>query len=244
MIDSENTQEENINITLSVPIEQLRGIAPINYTKLSEMVLEQISISDLASDVKDNIDMDDLASDVKDNIDMDSLASDVKDYIDMRSLASDVKDYIDMDDFASDVSNHMKDDSTSFAEKLNDLMKDYNPINSCETGKKATKVAINAIRYDIMCHLYGQNGNELDVTITDVLRKFIKQEMLAKQEEEELSKYMANNEQDNKNFTLNEVYQILSKASDMNQNLLGSLIGDFNKFADNKATEQITIKAD
>lgn len=233
MIDSENTQEENINITLSVPIEQLRGIAPINYTKLSEMVLEQISISDLASDVKDNFDMSDLAESVAKELDMDSLAKEVKDNIDMEDFASDVKDYFDMDDIANDVSNLIKDDSTSFDEKLNDLMEDYNPINSCETGKRATKVVINAIRYDIMCHLYGQDKSKLDVTITDVLKKFIKQEVRTQEIE-----------QSKKKFTLNEVYQILSKSSDMNQNLLSSLIGDFNKFEDNKATEQITIKAD
>ena len=232
MIDSENTQEENINITLSVPIEQLRGIAPINYTKLSEMVLEQISISDLASDVKDNFDMSDLAESVAKELDMDSLAKEVKDNIDMEDFASDVKDYFDMDDIANDVSNLIKDDSTSFDEKLNDLMEDYNPINSCETGKRATKVVINAIRYDIMCHLYGQDESKLDVTITDVLRKFIKQEL-------------ASIEEAKTTFTIGEIIDVLTGINSVNHKITEIVVA-FSKAKPPamKTLGEVKIKAD
>ena len=223
-----NEEMQNVNVTISVPVKDIAGLVAIDYDKLTSKVYDELDMSSIASDVIDNIDFDDLI----DKLDMDDIASSLKDSID-------ISDYIDTSDVASNAA-----DMIDVEEKVQDLLSSYDPANGCALGESASKAMINAIRYDIMCHLYGQDKSKLDVTITDVLRKFIKQEILAKQEEEELSKYMANNEQDNKNFTLNEVYQILSKASDMNQNLLGSLIGDFNKFADNKATEQITIKAD
>lgn len=142
-------QEENVNITLSIPISELAGLVPVDYKTITEKVINEIDMDDLASNVKDSLDMED--------------------------LASDVKDYIDMDDLASDVRSNM--DIESVEDKVTNMLEQYDVLNGCETAKLATEVIIEAIRYDIMTHLYGSDKSKMNVTMTDTLRRFIQQEI-------------------------------------------------------------------
>ena len=96
---------------------------------------------------------------------------------------------------------------------------------------------INAIRYDIMCNIYGKDKSKLDVTITDVLRKFIRQEMNIKQEIEQP-------QQSQQNFTLSEIYQVLNKTPNMHSSLLAYLVDEFNRIGSAKLAKETVVKAD
>ena len=184
MIQSENTamQKENVNITLSIPVSELSGLVPVNYKTLAKEVLKEIDMEELGTEVKNNLDLDD--------------------------LASDVKGYIDIDDLASDVRNNMSDDS-SVEDKIQDMLESYDIMNGCNTAQLATKVMIEAIRYDITTHLYGSDKSKLDVTMTSVLRKFIQQEIV--KNNEEASK-------NNETFTFGQVVNVLDSMTDLDFN--------------------------
>ena len=160
--DGNGNEIQNVNVTISVPVKDIAGLVAINYEELASKVYDNLDFSSIASDAVDEIDSDDLIE----KIDMDDLAKsfqdriDISDYIDTGVVASDAADMIDVED------------------KVQDLLSSYNPVNDCTLGNLASKAMINAIRYDIMCNLYGQDKSKLDVTITDVLRKFIKQEII------------------------------------------------------------------
>ena len=216
-----NEEMQNVNVTISVPIKDIAGLVAINYEELATKVYDNLDISSITSDVVDEMD----SSDLIDKIDMDDLATSFKDQID-------ISDYIDTSDVASNAA-----DMIDVEDKVKDLLYSYDPTNACDLGDSASKAMINAIRYDIMCHLYGQDKSKLDVTITDVLRKFIRQEMNMKQELDKA-------QQNQHNFTLGEIYQVLSKTPDMSSNLLTYLVDEFNKIGNAKLTEDIIIKAD
>ena len=74
-------QENNVNITLSIPASELSGLVPVDYKTITEKVLEEIDMSDLASDLKEYIDMDDLAGDVKGYMDTESVEDKVTDML-------------------------------------------------------------------------------------------------------------------------------------------------------------------
>lgn len=216
-----NEEMQNVNVTISVPVKDIAGLVAINYEELASKVYDNLDISSITSDVVDEMD----SSDLIDKIDMDDLATSFKDQID-------ISDYIDTSDVASNAA-----DMIDVEDKVKDLLYSYDPTNACDLGDSASKAMINAIRYDIMCHLYGQDKSKLDVTITDVLRKFIRQEMNMKQELDKA-------QQNQHNFTLGEIYQVLSKTPDMSSNLLTYLVDEFNKIGNAKLAEDIIIKAD
>lgn len=216
-----NEEMQNVNVTISVPVKDIAGLVAINYEELASKVYDNLDISSITSDVVDEMDSDDLIE----KIDMDDLATSFKDQID-------ISDYIDTSDVASNAA-----DMIDVEDKVKDLLYSYDPTNACDLGDSASKAMINAIRYDIMCHLYGQDKSKLDVTITDVLRKFIRQEMNMKQELDKV-------QQNQHNFTLGEIYQVLSKTPDMSSNLLTYLVDEFNKIGNAKLAEDIITKAD
>jgi len=156
-----NEEMQNVNVTISVPIKDIAGLVAINYEELTTKVYNELDFSSIASDVVDEMNSDDLIE----RIDMDDLATSFKDQID-------ISDYIDTSDIASSAA-----DMIDVEDKISDLLSSYDPANGCGLGNEASKAMINAIRYDIMCHLYGQDKSKLDVTITDVLRRFIQQEI-------------------------------------------------------------------
>ena len=203
-------QEEKVSITLSIPASELSGLVPINYKTLAKEVLKEIDMDDLASDVKDNFDMSDLASDVKDNFDMSDLASDVKDCINMKDLASDVKDNLDMDDFANDIARNIRDDAESVEERISELMDGYDARSDCQTSKKATKVIISAIRYDIMTHLDSKSSYDLDSTMTGTLRRFI-QKIIDNNNEQIAQKY--------ETLTFGQVVDVLDSIQGLDFNI-------------------------
>ena len=219
--DGNGNEIQNVNVTISVPVKDIAGLVAINYEELASKVYDNLDFSSIASDAVDEIDSDDLIE----KIDMDDLVRNFKDQID-------ISDYIDTNEVASDAA-----DMIDVEDKVKDLLRSYDPTNACDLGDSASKAMINAIRYDIMCHLYGQDKSKLDVTITDVLRKFIRQEMNMKQELDQA-------QQNQHNFTLGEIYEILSKTPDMNSNLLTYLVYEFNKIGNAKLSEDIIIKAD
>ena len=216
-----NEEMQNVNVTISVPVKDIAGLVAIDYDKLTSKVYDELDMSSIASDVIDNIDFDDLIN----KLDMDDIASSLKDSID-------ISDYIDTSDVASNAA-----DMIDVEEKVQDLLSSYDPANGCALGESASKAMINAIRYDIMCHLYGQDKSKLDVTITDVLRKFIRQEMNMKQE-------LDKKQQNHRNFTLSEIYQVLNNAPNMHSSLLSYLVNEFNIIRNTESTEEIVIKAD
>ena len=116
-------QENNVNITLSIPASELSGLVPVDYKTITEKVLEEIDMSDLASDLKGYM------------------------------------------------------DTESVEDKVTDMLESYDVMNGCETAKLATRVIIEAIRYDITTHLYGSDKSKVDSTMTSALRKFIQQEI-------------------------------------------------------------------
>ena len=192
--DGNGNEIQNLNVTLSVPVKDIAGLIAINYEELSSKVIGQLDMSALASDVVDEISTNDLVEKVIDGIDMDDLARSFKDQID-------ISDYIDTSEITSDAA-----DMIDVEDKVQDLLNNYNPSSACALGDLASKAMINAIRYDIMCHLYGQDKSQIDETITDVLRKFIIQE-LAKIEEAKTT------------FTLGEIVDVLSKINDVDNKI-------------------------
>lgn len=219
--DGNGNEIQNVNVTISVPVKDIAGLVTINYEELVSKVYDNLDFSSIASDVVDEIDSDDLIE----KIDMDDLAKSF-------NLHIDISDYIDTDEVASSAA-----DMIDVQDKVQALLSSYDPINSCDLGVLASKAMINAIRYDIMCHLYGQDKSKLDVTITDVLRKFIRQEINMKQEIDKV-------QQGQQNFTLNEIYQVLNKTPNMHSSLLAYLVNEFNKIGNAKLTEETVIKAD
>jgi len=222
MIDSGYTQEESVNITLSVPVEKLRGIVPIDYAIISEKVLNEIDMSNLAESVMKELDIDDLTSDIKDNIDMSDFASDVCDYIDKDSLANELKGYLD----GSFITNH-----------INDLMGDYDASHKCKTGENASRIIINAIRYDLMCSTYGSDKSILDVTITDILSKFVQKE-IAKNNEEIAKK--------NESLTFEQVVNVLDSIPGLDFNTKFQIRNALTNalYAENTLQVDTIIKAD
>lgn len=216
-----NEEMQNVNVTISVPVKDIAGLVAIDYEELTSKVYDNLDMNSIASDVVDEMD----SSDLIEKIDMYDLAKSFKDSID-------ISDYIDTNEIASNAV-----DMIDFADQVKDLLISYDPLNACDLGDAASKAMINAIRYDIISHLYGQDKSKLDVTITDVLRKFIRQEMNMKQELDKV-------QQNQYNFTLGEIYQVLSKTPDMSSNLLTYLVDEFNKIGNTKLSEDIVIKAD
>lgn len=216
-----NEEMQNVNVTISVPVKDIAGLVAIDYEELTSKVYDNLDMNSIASDVVDEMD----SSDLIEKIDMYDLARSFKDSID-------ISDYIDTNEIASNAV-----DMIDFADQVKDLLISYDPLNACDLGDAASKAMINAIRYDIISHLYGQDKSKLDVTITDVLRKFIRQEMNMKQELDKV-------QQNQYNFTLGEIYQVLSKTPDMSSNLLTYLVDEFNKIGNTKLSEDIVIKAD
>lgn len=216
-----NEEMQNVNVTISVPVKDIAGLVAIDYEELTSKVYDNLDMNSIASDVVDEMD----SSDLIEKIDMYDLAKSFKDSID-------ISDYIDTNEIASNAV-----DMIDFADQVKDLLISYDPLNACDLGDAASKAIINAIRYDIISHLYGQDKSKLDVTITDVLRKFIRQEMNMKQELDKV-------QQNQYNFTLGEIYQVLSKTPDMSSNLLTYLVDEFNKIGNTKLSEDIVIKAD
>lgn len=216
-----NEEMQNVNVTISVPVKDIAGLVAIDYEELTSKVYDNLDMNSIASDVVDEMD----SSDLIEKIDMYDLARSFKDSID-------ISDYIDTNEIASNAV-----DMIDFADQVKDLLISYDPLNACDLGDAASKAMINAIRYDIISHLYGQDKSKLDVTITDVLRKFIRQEMNMKQELDKV-------QQNQYNFTLGEIYQVLSKTPDMSSSLLTYLVDEFNKIGNTKLSEDIVIKAD
>lgn len=217
-------QEENVNITLSIPVSELSGLVPVDYKKITKEVLNEIDMEFLASNVRENIDMDDFASDVKDCIDMSDLASDVKDCFDMSDLANDVKDYI-------------KEDRESVEDQINDLMERYDVLSDCHTSKQATKIIINAIRYDIMNHLNDSDEYDLDSTMTGTLRRFI-QKVITKNNEETA--------RNNETFTFGQVVDILDSMPGLDFNTKFQIRNALTNVLYNKkvSSVDVIIKAD
>ena len=201
-LNNMTVNEENVNITVSIPVNQLSGFTAIDYKKVTEKVLEEIDIDDLASNVKNSIDMDD--------------------------LASDVKDYIDMDDLASDVRNNM--DVESVEDKVAYMLEQYDVLNPCETAKLATEVIIEAIRYDIMTHLYGSDKSKMNNTMTDTLRRFIQQEIARERD----------------TYTINQIDSVLNSISELDFDTKWKIRSALTvlRYEENKSSEDIVIKAD
>ena len=222
--DGNGNEIQNVNVTLSVPVKDIAGLVAIDYDNLTSKVYDELDMSSIASDVIDNIDY----SDLIDKLDMDDIASSLKDSID-------ISDYID----TSEVANNAAD-MIDVEDKVKDLLSSYDPVNGCDLGDLASKAMINAIRYDIMCHLYGQDKSKLDVTITDVLRKFIRQEVNMKQELDKV-------QQNQHNFTIDQIWGVLNRTPDMNEDMLLYVISELNKsrIATKSVNEtDIIIKAD
>ena len=223
--DENGNEIQNIRVTISVPVKDIAGLAAVNY--------DNFDYDTLSSKVKDEMDMSSLASDVMDEIDTDDLAEKVIDSINMKDLASAltdsiiISDYIDTDQIASEAA-----DQIDVEDKIHTLLNDYSPSNSCGVGNAATKAIINAIRYDIMSNLYGQDRSNVDVTITDILKKFIKQE-LTRIEEEKTT------------FTIGEIIDVLTGINSVNHKITEIVVA-FSKAKPQamKTSEDIIIKAD
>jgi len=223
--DENGNEMQNVSVTISVPVKDIAGLAAVNY--------DNFDYDTLSSKVKDEMDMSSLASDVMDEIDTDDLAEKVVDSLNMKDLARAltdsiiISDYIDTDQIASEAA-----DQIDVEDKIHTLLNDYSPSNSCGVGNAATKAMINAIRYDIMNHLYGRDKSNVDVTMTDVLIKFIRQE-LARIEEEKTT------------FTIGEIIDVLTGINGVN-NKITEIVIAFSKSKPQvmKTSEDIIIKAD
>jgi hypothetical protein len=106
----------------------------------------------------------------------------------------------------------------------------YDPVNGCALANEASKAMINAIRYDIMSHLYGQDKSKLDVTITDVLRRFIQQEIA----------------RGRKTYTFDEIGNVLDSIPELDSNIKFKIrtILTTTMYKENVPSEDIIIKAD
>ena len=229
-----NEEMQSVSVTLSVPVKDIAGLVAINYKELASKVYDEFDMRVLACDLAEEIDTDDLIEkidmddlvekididDIVKKIDMDDLAKSFKDQID-------ISDYIDTDQIASEAA-----DQIDVEDKIYTLLSGYSPSNSCEVGNAATKAMINAIRFDIMNNLYGQDRSHLDVTMTDVLRKFIKQEL-------------ASIEEAKTTFTIGEIIDVLTGINSVNHKITEIVVA-FSKAkppAMNTLGE-VTIKAD
>ena len=222
--DGNGNEIQNVNVTISVPVKDIAGLVAIDYEELATKVYDNLDISSITSDVVDEMD----SNDIIEKIDMDDLARSFKDQID-------ISDYIDTNEISSNAA-----DMIDVEDKVKDLLYSYDPANGCALGESASKAMINAIRYDIMCHLYGQDKSKLDVTITDVLRKFIRQEINMKQELDKV-------QQNQKDFTIEQIWGVLNRTPDMNEDMLLFVISELNniKAATKSVNEpDIIIKAD
>ena len=224
-LNTNNDEMQNVSVTISVPVKDIAGLAAVNYDNfdydtLSSKVRDEIDMSSLASDVVDEIDMDDVADKVIENMNMKDLARSLSDSII-------ISDYIDTEQIAVDAADQLDIDN-----KVHTLLDQYNPANACDLGNSATKAMINAIRYDIMHHLYGHDKSNVDVTMTDVLRKFIRQE-LTRIEEEKTT------------FTIGEIVDVLNGINGVN-NKITEIVIAFSKSKPQvmKTSEDIVIKAD
>jgi hypothetical protein len=209
-----NEEMQNVNVTISVPVKDIAGLVAINYEELTTKVYNELDFSSIASDVVDEIDSDDLIE----RIDMDDLAKSFKDQID-------ISDYIDADQISANAA-----DMIDVEDKISDLLSTYDPVNGCALANEASKAMINAIRYDIMSHLYGQDKSKLDVTITDVLRRFIQQEIA----------------RGRKTYTFDEIGNVLDSIPELDSNIKFKIrtILTTTMYKENVPSEDIIIKAD
>jgi transcriptional regulator of NAD metabolism len=209
-----NEEIQNVNVTISVPVKDIAGLVAINYEDLASKVYSEFDLSSIASDVVDEMDSDDLIE----KIDMDDLARSFKDQID-------ISDYIDEEQISANAA-----DMISVEDKISDLLSTYDPVNGCALANEASKAMINAIRYDIMSHLYGQDKSKLDVTITDVLRRFIQQEIA----------------RGRKTYTFDEIANVLDSISELDSNIKFKIRTTLTTmmYKENVPSEEIIIKAD
>ena len=209
-----NEEIQNVNVTISVPVKDIAGLVAINYEDLASKVYSEFDLSSIASDVVDEMDSDDLIE----KIDMDDLARSFKDQID-------ISDYIDEEQISANAA-----DMINVEDKISDLLSTYDPVNGCALANEASKAMINAIRYDIMSHLYGQDKSKLDVTITDVLRRFIQQEIA----------------RGRKTYTFDEIANVLDSISELDSNIKFKIRTTLTTmmYKENAPSEEIIIKAD
>ena len=209
-----NEEIQNVNVTISVPVKDIAGLVAINYEDLASKVYSEFDLSSIASDVVDEMDSDDLIE----KIDMDDLARSFKDQID-------ISDYIDEEQISANAA-----DMIDVEDKISDLLSTYDPVNGCALANEASKAMINAIRYDIMSHLYGQDKSKLDVTITDVLRRFIQQEIA----------------RGRKTYTFDEIANVLDSISELDSNIKFKIRTTLTTmmYKENAPSEEIIIKAD
>ena len=205
-------EEEKVEVTISIPTKDIALLAPIDYEKLTSRVYNELDLGTLASNVVEEIDLDDIV----DKIDMADLASNFKDQID-------ITDYIDLDDVANDAAYKV-----DFTERIGDLLEEYSAEKTdCSTNNAATRVIIDAIRYDLMCYYYEKDGRSKDIgTITDLLRKIILKEMAKAGYPEKV--VIVNNLPVTGNlkpsYTLDEIYNTISKIPSMNSELMNSIL--------------------
>lgn len=124
---------------------------------ISKKVIENIDLSDLASELEEHIDYDNLASKTVYEIDYSDLASEVDDYIDYSHVAERVEDSIDF---------------SSIAENL---LRDYDPDNSCVTGTAFTRAIARALEhmmenseqeeFEVMQFLMNRNAIVVEKTV-------------------------------------------------------------------------------
>ena len=211
-----NEEMQSVSVTLSVPVKDIAGLVAINYKELASKVYDEFDMRVLACDLAEEIDTDDLIE----KIDMDDLVRNFKDQID-------ISDYIDTDQIASEAA-----DQIDVEDKIHTLLNDYSPSNSCGVGNAATKAIINAIRFDIMNHLYNRDKSNIDVTMTDVLRKFIKQELTSIEEAKTT-------------FTIGEIIDVLTGINSVNHKITEIVVA-FSKAKPQamKTLGEVIIKAD
>ena len=229
-----NEEMQSVSVTLSVPVKDIAGLVAINYKELASKVYDEFDMRVLACDLAEEIDTDDLIEkidmdDLLEKIDMDDLVNkiDIDDLARSFKNQIDISDYIDTDQIASEAA-----DQIDVENKIHTLLNDYNPSNSCGVGNAATKAMINAIRFDIMNHLYGRDKSNVDVTMTDVLGKFIRQE-LARIEEEKTT------------FTIGEIIDVLTGINSVNHKITEIVVA-FSKAKPQamKTLGEVIIKAD
>jgi len=205
-------EEEKVEVTISIPTKDIALLAPIDYEKLTSRVYSELDLSTLASNVVEEIDMDDIV----DKIDMDDLATTFKDQID-------IADYIDLSDVANDAA-----DRVDITDKITDLLEEYSAEKTdCSTNNAATRVIIDAIRYDLMCYYYEKEGRAKNVgTITDLLKKIILKEMakVGYPEKVVVENNLTVTGNLKSSYTLDEIYNTLSKMPSMNSELMHSIL--------------------
>lgn len=210
-------EEEKVQVTISIPSKDIALLAPINYEELSEKVYQQFDLSSMATDVVENIDDEELCDKVIGNLSYEELARELRDHIDLN-------DYLDISEISSDAA-----DKVDVSDRIYELLCDYSPEkNGCETNIAANKAIINTIRYDLMCYYY-EKEDRVDNgvgTITDLLSKIILKEMAKAGYPEKT--VVENNPTFTGNlkpsYTLDEIYNTLSKIPSMNSELMNSIL--------------------